>query len=250
MKYKALISDVDGTLVPNNEHGKLSQNVIDAVAKAKDMIHVGVATARPYRMAYPIINKLQLSGPSILHGGAQIMDINTGTIYRQHEFKNEDIKQIYEIAKSYHEKLYIDEKIESFLAADDYSFDSPILGSYIPGLSNKKADMLVEEFSKISTIVVQKIPSWQKGKIDVSIGPAQATKQHGILEVAEILGIRTDEIIGIGDGYNDFPLLMACGMKVAIGNAVPELKQIADFIAPRVEEDGVATVIEKFILNQ
>ena len=52
----------------------------------------------------------------------------------------------------------------------------------------------------------------------------------------------------MGDGYNDFPLLMACGLKIAMGNAVPELKAIADFIAPSVEEDGVATVIEKFIL--
>ena len=42
---------------------------------------------------------------------------------------------------------------------------------------------------------------------------------------------------------------MACGLKIAMGNAVPELKAIADFIAPTVEEDGVATVIEKFVLQ-
>jgi hypothetical protein len=42
---------------------------------------------------------------------------------------------------------------------------------------------------------------------------------------------------------------MACGLKVAMGNAVPELKAIADYIAPSVTDDGMATVIEKFILN-
>ena len=52
----------------------------------------------------------------------------------------------------------------------------------------------------------------------------------------------------MGDGYNDFPLLMASGLKIAMGNAVPELKEIADFVAPTVEEDGVAVIIEKFIL--
>lgn len=77
---------------------------------------------------------------------------------------------------------------------------------------------------------------------------AQAIKQHGILEVAEMLGISTHEIIGVGDGYNDFPLLMACGLKVAMGNAVSDLKEIADYIAPTVEEDGVADVIEEFVL--
>jgi len=61
--------------------------------------------------------------------------------------------------------------------------------------------------------------------------------------------IKPQEIIGVGDGPNDYPLLMGSGFKVAMGNAVPELKEIADFIAPSVEEDGVATVIEKFVLQ-
>lgn len=45
-----------------------------------------------------------------------------------------------------------------------------------------------------------------------------------------------------------FLFLMACGLKVAMGNAVSELKTIADYIAPTIDEDGVADVIEKFIL--
>jgi hydroxymethylpyrimidine pyrophosphatase-like HAD family hydrolase len=82
----------------------------------------------------------------------------------------------------------------------------------------------------------------------VVISNSLATKQHGIIEVARLLNISTKDIIGVGDGYNDFPLLLACGLKIAMGNANEELKKIADFVAPSVEEDGVATVIEKFIL--
>lgn len=41
---------------------------------------------------------------------------------------------------------------------------------------------------------------------------------------------------------------MACGLKVAMGNAVQDLKEIADYIAPSVDEDGIADVIEKFVL--
>jgi len=63
------------------------------------------------------------------------------------------------------------------------------------------------------------------------------------------LKISREEIIGIGDHYNDFPLLMACGLKVAMGNAVDDLKAIADYIAPSVEKDGVADVIDRFVLN-
>jgi hydroxymethylpyrimidine pyrophosphatase-like HAD family hydrolase len=43
---------------------------------------------------------------------------------------------------------------------------------------------------------------------------------------------------------------MASGLKVAMGNAIKDLKAIADYIAPSVEEDGVADVIEKFVLQQ
>ena len=85
--------------------------------------------------------------------------------------------------------------------------------------------------------------------MSLDIASSSASKLHGIMEVAKILNIRTEEIIGVGDGYNDFPLLMACGLKIAMGNAVPELKAIADFIAPTVQDDGVATIIEKFVLQ-
>ena len=58
------------------------------------------------------------------------------------------------------------------------------------------------------------------------------------------------DTIGIGDGNNDKPWLLMCGLKVTMGNAVPELKAIADYIAPGVENDGVADVIEKFVLSK
>ena len=41
---------------------------------------------------------------------------------------------------------------------------------------------------------------------------------------------------------------MACGLKIAMGDSVEDLKVIADYVAPTVEEDGLADVIEKFIL--
>jgi hydroxymethylpyrimidine pyrophosphatase-like HAD family hydrolase len=55
-------------------------------------------------------------------------------------------------------------------------------------------------------------------------------------------------MIGVGDGHNDLPLFEACGFRVAMGNADEELKKLADYIAPSVEDDGIVDVIEKFIL--
>jgi len=122
---------------------------------------------------------------------------------------------------------------------------------YTNSMALKDAHSYMKKISCISNIAVHRIPAWENEtdhKVHVVISHPEATKQHGILEVAEILDIETHEIIGIGEGYNDFPLLMACGFKVAMGNAVSDLKEIADYIAPTVHKDGVAHVIEKFIL--
>ena len=119
----------------------------------------------------------------------------------------------------------------------------------VKALDKETLEALRKRIDGIPTVSVHILPSWTKRKWTISISHTKATKQHAIFEVAKILGIDTHEIIAIGDGGNDLPLLMACGLKVAMGNAVEDLKEIADYVAPSVEEDGVAHVIEKFVLN-
>lgn len=91
--------------------------------------------------------------------------------------------------------------------------------------------------------------AWNSTYECLDITHEEVSKLHGIVDVAKLIGVETKDSIGVGDGHNDFPLLLACGLKIAMGNAVPELKAIADFVAPTVNEDGVAVVIEKFILE-
>jgi HAD superfamily hydrolase (TIGR01484 family) len=247
-KYKALMLDLDGTTIPNNFKGRPSKNVKDAIEKARAQIHIGVATSRPYHHMKNLAKELNLSGPSIIHGGSQIMNFTTGEVYLEHQISKETIREIYEISKKLHIQLWIDEHDDT-RPATEKNTKSAWLGAVAYSIiSEKKADQFIKMLSDISEISIAKIVSWEKGCFDVSINHAKGTKQQAIFEVAKILGIETHEIIGVGDGYNDFPLLMACGLKIAMGNAVPELKAIADYVAPTVEEDGVADVIAKFIL--
>ena len=125
-----------------------------------------------------------------------------------------------------------------------------ILSLYVEGVDKTIADSVISDLTFLPEISAHQmiISSTNPDHVGLEIANVRATKQFGIAEVAKMLHISTHEIIGIGDGYNDFPLLMACGFRVAMGNAVPDLKAIADYIAPSVDEDGVAYVIEKFIL--
>jgi HAD superfamily hydrolase (TIGR01484 family) len=247
MKYKALMLDVDETIVPLGIENLPSEKVTKAIAKARKQIHVCIVTARTLEASRNILTHLQLSGPCVLTNGAQIYDPKTKKILREIILPSKSILQIIAICKQHNIKILLNDQEKNVL----YSGFLPekVLGVYIPEVKPDEIDNLVDVFSSISEITVQKLQSWTKGCLAISVADARVSKLHGIVEVAKILNIKTEEIIGVGDGYNDFPLLMACGLKIAMGNAVPELKAIADFIAPTVEEDGVATVIEKFILT-
>ncbi len=62
------------------------------------------------------------------------------------------------------------------------------------------------------------------------------------------LGIRQSELIACGDGLNDISMIQYAGLGIAMKNAYSDVKEIADYIAPSNDENGVAEVIKKFIL--
>ena len=248
LKYKALICDIDGTLV-NTKISKLpSEDVKQAIDKIRNKIHVGVATSRPYDYMKHIGKHLNLSGPSIITGGAQIVDMKTGKTLWEQVLSPEDYKK--GIA------ILIKNRVNFFI--NDNGLDCEFTPAYVPNkpysivptnLTEKQADKIAEEVSRIPTLAAHKIYASSRTEFFMDITDVKATKQHAILKLAEILSIATHEIIGIGDGHNDRPLLMACGLKIAMGNAPRDLKAIADYVAPSVEEDGVVDVIEKFLVS-
>jgi len=240
--------DLDDTTVVHGKKNLPSARVTQAIAKAKEKIHVCLATARPLPDTKSIMTHLKLSGPCIITNGTQIYDPITKKIIRETVLPRDVIPAVYAICLKYSVRTicYDGER-------DSQYFGGPIppkvLSIYLSEVDRQMVDGLVSELKNIPHVNVQKLNAWNKQFMSIDVTHENATKLHGIVEVAKILGIRTEEIIGVGDGYNDFPLLMACGLKIAMGNAVPELKSIADFVAPSVYDDGVATVIEKFVLT-
>ena len=66
--------------------------------------------------------------------------------------------------------------------------------------------------------------------------------------VQEKLNISAKETIAIGDGATDITMFAAAGLKIAMDNGEESLKQVADYVCPSIEDDGLATAIEKYIL--
>ena len=248
MKYKALICDIDGTLVTNSQSALPSKKVRRAVARASKKVHIGVATGRPLQMAEEIVAQLSLTGPCIFANGAVIYDPMQKKTVREHCLTTQEVMDIIPLLDELRIKVYVRDTNGRYELTGSSKPEKPIY-VYIPPIPDEALEAIEAHVRTQPNLILQKMIAWEEGKVDYMITKSEATKQHAILEVAQILGITTHEIIGIGDGYNDFPLLMACGFKVAMGNATPDTKAIADYVAPTIDQDGVAHVIEKFILD-
>ena len=76
-----------------------------------------------------------------------------------------------------------------------------------------------------------------------------ATKENALKLLMNYYNITADSVISFGDDTNDIGMLMASGIGVAMGNALKEVKKVADYITLSNNDDGVAVYIEKFILG-
>lgn len=247
MKYKAIFLDLDGTAVPVGSSIP-SPRVVEAITKAHKKVAVCIATGRPLNISKSVIHKLNITSLCSIHDATQIYDPVKDKVIDTVSLSHDLADQIMRIFKYYNfPKIYIEAGVKvSFYNGAAWPEDLSDIA--VEDLTEKVADKLISQLSNISGIAIHKNVSFNKGLFWVSVVSAQATKLHAVVRLTELLGIHAKEIIGVGDSYNDFPLLEASGLKIAMGNAVPELKAIADFVAPSVDEDGVATIIEKFIL--
>lgn len=85
----------------------------------------------------------------------------------------------------------------------------------------------------------------------LEILPANTNKGTALEKVAELLGINQKDVIAIGDSMNDEAMLKWAGMGIAMANSDERIKNIADLVTTRDnDDDGVAEVIEKYILSK
>jgi Cof subfamily protein (haloacid dehalogenase superfamily) len=78
---------------------------------------------------------------------------------------------------------------------------------------------------------------------------AQANKGTAVRYVAEeLLGLQSENVMAIGDNFNDLEMLTYAGIGVAMGDAPDPVKAVAQWVAPSVEADGAVAAIERFLL--
>jgi hydroxymethylpyrimidine pyrophosphatase-like HAD family hydrolase len=109
---------------------------------------------------------------------------------------------------------------------------------------------VMERLEALGDLNVHTMRGWPEKPdyLDIQVTDKNADKFHGMIGLQELLHVSAEQTLAIGDGTNDVPLLRAAGVKVAMGNAAPELKVLADHEVATVQQDGWAQAITQFVL--
>ena len=110
-------------------------------------------------------------------------------------------------------------------------------------------EILEPAIEKLPSEIYQKYSVFKSSPFFLEFTHKEVDKGLGLKRLGVYLGIKKEEIIACGDAGIDLSMGKYAGLGVAMDNAVPEVKAAANFITASNDEDGIAMVIENFILN-
>ena len=253
MKYKSLLLDVDGTLVPAGPYTIPSERVRASVRQVHDVVGISLVSGRPLDWLNETFESLDIVNPCVINGGSQIIDPKTHKILWEQPIENASLATILSIIHEFGITSFtINDNGIEYKNPKDHPIDKPLAVQLSYFNSKEDSDACIRRLQNVPHISCHKFYSWDKNRNytqEVYITHSGADKQHAVRELIRLGGLNQSEIIAVGDSRNDMPLFEVCGLKVAMGNADDKLKRMADYIAPTVDEDGVAHVIEKFIIR-
>lgn len=267
--YKLLVLDVDGTLIGKGAYP--SPAVTEAIVTAKTLgTTVVLGTGRATEACYHLLKHLNLNGLHILFDGAAVVEWPSNEIIflqalppraaqrlielsREHrlflEIYAHDfyfIEQDGLLAQHQREKLQINPLITDLMSLVNRikMVKGQLLA--VDREQKQRADLITQEMSTLCKMSWSLDPS-----NNIYFGNAisrYVSKGSALRDIIDYLGLDPSQVIAIGDSFNDVPIFEVAGTKIAMGHAPESLKQIADWVAPNVEEDGVAAAIRRFIL--
>ncbi|MFZ1250378.1 MAG: HAD family hydrolase [Candidatus Microsaccharimonas sp.] len=248
--YKLLLLDVDGTLVASKPDALPSQKIIEALKQAQDKIDIGIVTGRPYEHTKAVIEKLGLKGVGVFNGGAEIINLENGeNIYRQ-SLDIQTAQQVLELTLPYGYSVLnaVGSNEQPVTNVSQITEETDKL--LVVNVPTSETPEIIAALDAIEGIAVHPVSAWSDEDVFcISIVHEHASKRYGAERVMKMLGYDKSEVLAVGDGHNDLPLIEAVGMGIAMGNAPDEVKQLADDITGSLEDDGVAQVVEKYILK-
>ncbi|MFD1707317.1 Cof-type HAD-IIB family hydrolase [Siminovitchia sediminis] len=275
MTYKMLVLNIDGTLL--QENGRIHKQTREAIEFAlRKGIHIILATSRNFPAAKRVAKSLKLKDYLVAHQGSFIAKELNKPIYvkRIHEQITSELTALLESfscqIKLVHEKYLIGNKRKLpnnmmgkvvLQSANRFIYHERYVDSISDKLMNQPMEpphMEVVFFNEKEWSDAQKaikemyeevicIPT---DPLKMVIVPSGVSKLNGVRFVCSQYGIQRHEVVAIGAGMDDRPLMEWAGLGVAMGNSPKSVQDAADWITRTNNDNGVAYMVKEHFRKQ
>jgi HAD superfamily hydrolase (TIGR01484 family) len=251
MKTKAIIFDLDGTAMPLGLGNFPSKRLVDIISRLQDKYYISVATGRSLNDAIEIIDFLGLKDECIISAGSEIYNPVSRKVVWQKRLSSSAVNRIKSALRGSTAKANLGTMLDADKTAGEISVNvnEETTVIYVTAMQEDDATKLEKELEHQHLHVISTDSFWEKGLKDLHIMAKDASKEHALAELLKIFQISKEESVVAGDGQNDIGLFNAGGLKIAMGNAVPELKELADTVIGDADSDGLAEYLETLILG-
>ncbi|MCD6358751.1 MAG: HAD family phosphatase [Dehalococcoidia bacterium] len=269
-KYKLLVVDIDGTLEGKN--GVIAREVKDALSELQcRRIGISLSTGRVRSACQNVINQLSLDGYHIFCNGALVSSGNGDKEIFSTPLSKQALKETIDFTRSQGiylelataDRYFIEKETEASAIHQNILNIPPIVVNFDTIIEQE--NIIKENLIRINAeddALIDSFWDYFKGEFHLSrvniphltnidfinVVSSTVSKGKALEAVAEHYGILIEEIMAVGDGMNDIPLLTSAGLGVAMGNAPDALKAVADEITLDVEHHGLAHSINQFML--
>ena len=265
MKYKVIALDIDGTLT-NTDKVMTPETVKAVIDLQKEGLHVVIASGRSEYGFRHIADELQFDkyGNYIMSfNGGRIMNYATGEIVYDNPLPLSYIQEIYDIAVKYdvgilgydRDCLISGNGIDEYQELDAWACkmnlkETDDFPSYFSKAFNKclltgEPEKLKEVLPLVKAQLDDRLNVFLSEEFYIEVVPQGVHKAAALGQLLEKLGCTREELVCVGDGMNDKTMIEYAGLGVAMGNANPAVKEVADYITDTNDNDGVVKLIEK-----
>lgn len=263
--YRLLVLDLDGTLT--NSKKEISPRNLHALINLQQSgVRLVLASGRPTYGIAPLANQLEMKkygGCILSYNGGEIIDWSTEEMLYKNLLPNEVLPILYETAVQNNQAIltYDNEYILTEKPNDEYVRKEAFLNKMkIRKVENfleaaplplpkclivGNPEQLMQTEAELSLKLQRKISIYRSEPYFLELVPLGIDKARSLAVLLEKLGMTREEMVAMGDGYNDLSMIEFAGMGVAMANAQEPVKQAADYITLSNDEDGVAAAIEK-----
>jgi len=272
-RIKLIALDLDGTLLDSRK--RVSQRNLDALEKARRMgVLIVPVTGRPAQGLPQAVLDLPGLRYAVTSNGATIRDLQENRYLLEKHLTPADCLRVLEACADFDMIREIFREGVGYLTQGDRDilwarYEGTPMMEYVLGTRRvlpgsleeflREDDRPLEElfFLTDSPEVKEALRQRLSALPDISFAdPAPKdlevmvggiNKGEALLYLLNLLGIEPQETLAIGDGGSDLPLLKAAGIGVAMDNALPFVKEAADWVTASCDADGVALALERFV---